>query len=131
MTENVAREFAEKSAERVKDTYRKVQAAAEETTKVMERTYSTASKGAVDFNLHLLEIAQENMNAAFDFARQLARAKSPSEFFELSAAHMRKQFETFTGQTQQLTTFAQKVTTDAAQAEVAKTFNKSHLTVTK
>ena len=115
MTENVAREFAEKSAERVKDTYGKVQAVAEETTKVVERTYSTASKGAADFNLHLLEMAQANMNAAFDFARQLTHVKSPSEFFELSAAHARKQFETFTEQTQRLTTLAQKVTTDAAQ----------------
>ena len=128
MAENVAREFAEKSAERVKDTYGKVQAAAEETTKVMERTYSTASKGAADFNLHLLEIAQVNTNAAFDFARQLTRVKSPSEFFELSAAHARKQFETFTEQAQRLTTLAQKVTTDAAQplqSEAAKTFRKS------
>ena len=128
MTENVAREFVEKGAERVKDTYGKAQAAAEETTKVMERTYSTASKGAADYNLHLLEIAQVNMNAAFDFARQLTRVKSPSEFFELSAAHARKQFETFTEQAQGLTTLAQKVTTDAAQplqSEVAKTFKKS------
>ena len=128
MTENVAREFAEKSAERVKDTYGKVQAVAEETTKVVERTYSTASKGAADFNLHLLEMAQANMNAAFDFARQLTHVKSPSEFFELSAAHARKQFETFTEQTQRLTTLAQKVTTDAAQplqAEVAKTFKRN------
>ena len=128
MTENVEREFAEKSAERVKDTYGKVQAVAEETTKVVERTYSTASKGAADFNLHLLEMAQANMNAAFDFARQLTHVKSPSEFFELSAAHARKLFETFTGQTQRLTTLAQKVTTDAAQplqAEVAKTFKRN------
>jgi phasin len=128
MTENVAREFAEKSAERVKDTYGKVQAVAEETTKVVERTYSTASKGAADFNLHLLEMAQANMNGAFDVARQLTHVKSPSEFFELSAAHARKQFETFTEQTQRLTTLAQKVTTDAAQplqAEVAKTFKRN------
>jgi phasin len=128
MTENVAREFVEKSADRVKDTYGKAQAAAEEGKKVMERTYSTASKGAADFNLHLLEMAQENMNTAFDFARQLTRVKSPSEFFELSAAHMRKQFETFTEQATNLTTLAQKVTTDAAQplqSEVAKTFKRS------
>ena len=128
MPENVAREFVEKSAERVKDTYGKAQAAAEETTKVMERTYSTASKGAADFNLQVLEIAQENMNAAFDFARHITRVKSPSEFFELSAAYTRKQFETFTEQTRHLTTLAQKVTTDAAQplqSEVAKTFKKS------
>ena len=94
----------------------------------MERTYSTASKGAVDFNLHLLEMAQANMNLAFDFARQLTRVKSPTEFLELSTAQVRKQFETFSGQTQQLTALAQKATTDAAQpfqAEVAKTFNKS------
>ena len=128
MQENVAHEFAEKSAERVKDTAGKAQATAEETTKVMEHTYSTASKGAADFNLHLLEMAQENMNAAFDCARQLARVKSPSEFFELSTAQARKQFETFSGQTQQLTALAQKATTDAAQplqAEVAKAFKKS------
>jgi phasin len=127
MTENVAREFAEKTAARAKDTYGKAQAAADETTKVIERTYSTASKGAADFNLHLLEMGQANMNAAFDFARQLTRVKSPTEFLELSTAQVRKQFETFSGQTQQLTTLAQKVTTDATQpfqAEVAKTFNK-------
>ena len=128
MTENVARDFAGRSAARAKDTYGKAQAAAEETTKVMERSYSTASKGAADFNLHLLEMAQANMNAAFDFARQLTRVKSPTEFIELSTAQVRKQFEMFSGQTQQLTTLAQKATTDAAQplqAEVAKTFNKS------
>ena len=128
MTENVAREFAEKSAARAKDTYGKVQATAEETTKIMENTYSATSKGAADFNLNLLEIAQVNMNAAFDFARQLTSVKSPSEFVELSTAHARKQFEAFTEQTQRLTTLAQKVTADAAQplqSEVAKTFKKS------
>ena len=124
MTEPVTREFVERG----KDMYGKVQAAAEEGTKAMERTYSTATRGAADFNSHLLEIAQENMNAAFDWARQLTRAKSPTEFFELSAAYMHKRFEAFTEQTQRLTTLAQKTATDAAQplqSEVAKTFKKS------
>ena len=128
MTENVVRHTAERGAAHAKDAYRRTQEAAGETTKVMEQTYSAASKGAADFNLHLLEMAQANMNAAFDFARQLTRVKSPTEFLELSTAQVRKQFETFSGQTQQLTTLAQKVTTGAAQpfqAEVAKTFNKS------
>jgi phasin len=94
----------------------------------MERTFSATTKSASDFNLHYLEIAQANMNAAFDFARQLARVKSPSEFFELSTAHARKQFEMFTEQSQRLTSLAQKAATDAAQplqSEVAKTFKKS------
>jgi len=127
MTENVAREFVEKGAARAEDAYRKTQAAAGETTKVMEQTYSAASKGAADFNLHLLDIAQANMNAAFDFARQLARVTSPSEFFELSTAQVRKQVETLTKQTRDLTQLAQKVTSQAAQPlqAVARTFNQS------
>ena len=74
-----------------------------------------------------LDIIQANTNAAFDFARQLTRVTSPSEFFELSAAHARKQVETLTKQTQDLTQLAQKVTTQAGQPfqTVAKTFNQS------
>ena len=126
MTENVAREFAEKGAARVRDAYGKTQAAVGQTTKVMEQTYSAASKGAADFNLHLLDIAQANMNATFDFARQLTRVTSLPEFFELSTAHVRKQVEALTEQTQDLTHLAQKVTTQAAQPlqGVAKTFNQ-------
>ena len=128
MTENVAREFAEKSADASRTRTEKYRPPPRKPRRPWSSTYSTASKGAADFNLHLLEIAQENMNAAFDFARQLTRVKSPSEFFELSAAHTRKQFETFTEQTKHLASLAQKVTTDAAQplqTGVAKVFNKS------
>jgi hypothetical protein len=62
-----------------------------------------------------------------DLARQLTRVTSPSEFFELSTAHMRKQVERFTEQTQDLTHLAQKVTGQAAQPlqAVARTFNQS------
>jgi phasin len=128
MAENTARDFAEKGTAYARDTLEKSTAAVEQTKKVMEQAYTTASKGAVDFNLHLLEIAQANMNEAFDFARRLARVSSPTEFFELSAAHTRKQFETLTEQTKQLTTMAQKAATDAAQplqAGAAKTFNQA------
>jgi hypothetical protein len=54
--------------------------------------------------------------------------KSPSEFLELLVAHAHKQFETFTEQAQQLTSLAQKVTTDAVgplQAGVKNAFSKA------
>src|SRR2546425_6006296 len=110
MTETAVRELTEKGAAYAKNTYAKTQAAAGETTKVMQQTYSVASKGAADFNLHLIDIAEENMNAAFDFARQLARVTLPSEFFELSTAHVRKQVEKLGEQSRDLTQLAQKVT---------------------
>jgi phasin len=107
--------------------WNKSKKAAEETTKIMEQSYVTASKGAVDFNLQLTDIAQANMNAACDFARHLSSAKSPSELFELSAAHARKQFETLTEQTRHFTSLAQKVTTEVVQplqTAVGKTFDQ-------
>ena len=94
MTENVVRHTAERGAAHAKDAYRKTQEeAAGEATKVMEQTYSAASKSAADFNLHLLDITQANMNAAFDFARQLTRVTSLPELFELSTVHVRKQVD--------------------------------------
>ena len=70
MTENAVRHTAERGAAHAKDAYRRTQEATRENTKVIEQAfYSAASKGAADFNLHLLDITQANMNAAFDFAR--------------------------------------------------------------
>jgi phasin len=109
------REFAERGVAQCKDTYEKMKAAAEEATDVMETTYSTASKGASDYGLKVIEAARINTNAAFDFFGELITAKSPSELIELSSAHARKQFETLTEQSKELGELAQKVATETAE----------------
>ncbi len=113
MTEGTeaVRELADQSAAYSRDMYEKTKAGAEETNKVLGQAYGTVTKGAADFNLQWIEMARANANAAFDFAGQLVRVKSPSECLELSAAHARDQLETFTKQAQQLTALAQRVTT--------------------
>jgi phasin len=109
------REFAERGVAQCKDTYEKMKAAAEEATDVMETTYSTASKGASDYGLKMIEAARVNANAAFDFAGELITAKTLSEVIELSSAHARKQFETLTEQGKELGALAQKVATETAE----------------
>ena len=73
------REFAERGVAQAKDTYEKMKAAAEEATDVLETTYSTATKGASDYGLKVIEAARTNTNAAFDFAGELMAAKTLSE----------------------------------------------------
>jgi phasin len=109
------REFAERGVAQAKDTYEKMKAAAEEATDVLETTYSTASKGASDYGLKMIETARINTNAAFDFVGELITAKSPSELIELSSTHLRKQFETLTEQSKELGALAQKVATESAE----------------
>jgi phasin len=109
------REFAERGVAQAKDTYEKMKAVAEEATDVLETTYSTASKGASDYGLKVIEAARVNTNAAFDYAGELLAAKTFSEVIELSSAHARKQFEALTKQSKELSTLAQKVATDTAE----------------
>ncbi len=122
------REFAERGVAQAKDTYEKMKAAADEATDVLESTYSTATKGAADYGLKVIEVARANTNATFDFASEILAAKTPSEVAELTSAHARKQFEALTQQSKELGALAQKVATDTAEpikSGINKAFNKA------
>lgn len=109
------REMAEKSVAQAKDAYEKLKVAAEETTELIEDTYVTAAKGAAELNLKTLEAARANVNAAFDYARDVMQVKTLSEAIELSSTHLRKQFDVLADQAKDLSTLAQKVATDTAE----------------
>ena len=109
------RELAEKSVTQAKDNWEKMKAATEEATDMIENSYSTASKGASDYGLALIDAARSNTNAAFDFYSQIMTAKSLSEVVELSTSHARKQFEAMTAQSKDLTALCQKVATDTVE----------------
>jgi phasin len=109
------REFAEKGVSQAKDNWEKMKAVTEEATDVLEDSYATASKGAADYGLKVIEVSRANTNSAFDFATQLFAVKSLAEMVELSTSHLRKQFETMTSQSKELTALAQKVTTETVE----------------
>ena len=116
MQERAARNFAQKATDETLDRMEQWKAGAQEETKIVEQSYVMVSKGAIDFNLKLMDMARDNINAAFDFARQLSQVKSPSTFFELSAEHARKQVERLTDQARDLTEVAQKTMTETTQS---------------
>ncbi|MDP2802859.1 MAG: phasin [Phreatobacter sp.] len=109
------REATEKAVAQIKDGYAKMKAAAEETTDLVEDTYSTASAGVKDFNLKALEAARSNMNAGFDHARDLMGAKSLAEVIELQTAYARKLFETVQTQGKDLSAVVQKTATETVE----------------
>ena len=97
-----------------------------EATDLMRNSYSKAVEGGQVYNNKLLEFAQTNSKLAFDFAQKLIAVKSPSEFVELSTEHARKQFESLTEQTKELTALAQQVTLATAEplkTGITKAFN--------
>jgi phasin len=122
------RDMAEKGVAQAKDNYEKIKAAAEEATDVLEDTYAKASKGASDYGLKLIEATRANANANFDYLASIFGVKTVAEFVELSTAHTRKQFESLTAQSKDLTSFVQKVATETVEpikGSVSKAFSKA------
>ncbi|MGB8893649.1 MAG: phasin [Pseudolabrys sp.] len=113
------RDMAEKGATQTKEAFEKMSAATGQAADVMKNCYSTAIKGAQDYNNKLIEFTQANTKVAFDFAQRMAGVKSPSEFIELSTELAQKQLTTLTEQTKELAALAQRVT--LASAEPLKT----------
>ena len=104
------RATAEKGTAQAKEAFEKVSAATAEATDLIKNSFSTAVKGAQDYNTKVIEFVQTNTKATVDFVQKLSGVKSPSEFIELSTDHSRTQFETLTEQTKELAALAQKVT---------------------
>jgi phasin len=111
----IVREFAEKGVQQAKEGYAKFKSMSDQTTGLFEDSYAFAAKGAAEFNLKALDALRSNVNAAFDYTRELAASKTLAEAVELSSTHLRKQFETLTTQAKDLTAVAQKVTANAAE----------------
>ena len=120
------RATAENGSAQAKDAFAKMSAATTDAAASIKDSYSTAVKGAQDYNTKFIEFARTNTETAFDFAQKLWGVKSPSDFIELSTEHSRKQFETLTRQTSELAALAQKVTLAAVEplkTGVTKTFS--------
>src|SRR5664280_338983 len=95
------RATAEKGTAQAQEAFEKVSAATAEATDLIKNSYSTAIKGAQDYNNKVIEFAQANTKAALDFVQKLSGVKSPSDFIELSTDHSREQFETLPAQGEQ------------------------------
>ena len=103
-----SRKFIDKSATLANETLEKGKAA-------VEQSYSAAVENVRDFNVKMIDAARANAEAIFDFAHQMATAKSPSDFAELWTAHARKQFEMLSEQTKELTALGQKMAGESAE----------------
>jgi phasin len=122
------RELADKGVAQAKDNYEKIRKAAEEMNVILEKTYSTTTKGVADYNLKLFEMARANTDAAFEFACGLIAMKSLPEMVERSTEQVRKQFDLVAAQNKELWALAEKMATETAEpikTGPSRAFNKT------
>ena len=75
----------------------------------------TAAKGAADYGVKIIELANVNTSTAFNFFGDLMNTTSLSEFIKLSTEHAHRNFNIVSAQNKELWELAQKVATETAE----------------
>ena len=109
------RAFAEKGVSQARDNYAKFKDVAESHNGTMEAVFTSASKGASEYNGKLIEFFKANTSSSLDFAQELLGAKTPAAAMELWTSHAKKQYETLTAQAKELAELGQKVATETVE----------------
>jgi hypothetical protein len=80
---------------------------------LFEETCITLARGASEYSTKMVDAINTNANNIFEFAGQLANARSWPEVVAAYTSQGRKQFDVFSTQAQELSALAQKVAIDA------------------
>src|SRR5215470_13159597 len=86
-----------------------------ETLRGVQEGFTSALEDVRDLNVRLIEMARANTHVAFDFAREVAEAKAPSDLVEACTTHATKQLDMLAKQASELTTLGQQFANTASQ----------------
>ena len=96
------RNLAEQSVEQAKRAFDAVITAAHHTVTNLEDRAAAAQAGAKDMSQKAVAFTKGNVEASFDFAQKIVRAKNVDEMMRLQAEYVRVQLETLADQASQL-----------------------------
>ena len=105
------REMAERSVEQARAGYVQFMEMARQAQDMVSKSSDAVASSAREVQARALRYAQENMDASFAFASDLARSRDLKEFLEIQQRYAQKQAMTYTQQAQELA----RLMADAAQ----------------
>lgn len=126
MPENV-KEFAEKTVDEAQKAFDKAGEMAHKNVQIMDASASALKANSADLQMKVMEIAQNNVNQAFGFARQLLATQEPTALYQLQQDFMRGQVETLTKQLGELNEISVKLareTSKPVQETMLEAFNQ-------
>ena len=105
------RELANEVMAQTRGNYEQIETA----MRVLVSTQSAAAKSIENYRAWLMKVAHGNVIAAFDFAQNLATAKSVPDVIEYSRAHAHVRFDALAAQTTELAEIAHNVARQMAE----------------
>ena len=105
---NDLRDFAERSVEQARKAFEGFLSVAQRASGVADDAATTSQSGAKTVGAHVLSYTERNVNAAFDLAQKLVRAKDPQEALALQSEYMKTQLAVLQEQAKELGSIVQK-----------------------
>ncbi len=103
------RAMTEHGIDQAKTAYEQIKNSTQDAVAALDGSADALKTGSTAFNVKTIEFAQVNMNAGFEFARQLAGAKDVKEVVELQSAFARDQFAAYSSHAKDLGELSSKV----------------------
>ncbi len=95
-------ELAQKSVDQAQAAAERVGEFAHDNLQVFDAATTALKARTADFQLKMLEMAQGNLDASFDFARRALAVHEPAEFFALQQEFMTKRMQQLSRQSKEL-----------------------------
>ena len=109
------RSMNEKTVAQTREVYNRSKDAFDASFSTLEGTFAAAGQGVVAFNRKFVDIAQRNVNTAFDLAKSMAGAKNLAEILQLQGDYWQKLCGNLTSQAEEVRALSSKVTAAASE----------------
>lgn len=96
------RQMAERNVEQARSAYNQFMEMARQAQTLMSRSSGAMAESVAEIQARALRFAEQNMEAGFQLAGELARARDFKEYLDIQSRHAQRQMQTYAQQAQEL-----------------------------
>ena len=96
------RQLAERNVEQSRSAYMQFVEMARRAQDMVTKSSGTMTQTAIDIQTKAMRFAEQNVDAGFTLATELAKARDMKEYFEIQQKHAQRQMQAYATQAQEL-----------------------------
>lgn len=108
---DAVRQMTERNVEQARNAYSQMIEMARKAQDMVSRSSGAMTEAALEVQAKAMRFTEENIEANFKLAGELARARDMKDYFEIQSRHAQRQMQTYAAQAQELG----RLMTEAAQ----------------
>src|SRR5262245_61112674 len=105
------RDIAERNVEQTRAAYQQFMDMARQAQDMAKKSSGALTEAALEVQTRAMRFAEQNMDAGFTCAQEMAKARDLKEYFDIQTRHTQRQVQTYVQQAQELS----RLMSDVAQ----------------